>query len=42
VIAAAQAFFMIALLLTKKSGPVCMIGFVSVIFSYFLSVLRYH
>lgn len=42
VIAAAQAFFMLALLLTKKSGPVCMISFVSVVFSYFLSIIRYN
>lgn len=42
ILATAQAFFMVALLLTKKSGPVCMIGFVSVVFSYFLSVLRYN
>lgn len=42
VTAIAQAFFMIALLLSRKSGPICMISFVSVIFSYFLSVLRYN
>lgn len=42
VIAAAQTFYMVSLLLTKKSGPVCMIGFTSVIFSYFLSVTRYN
>jgi hypothetical protein len=38
----AQIFFMTALLLTKKSGEVSVIGFTSVIFSYFLSVVRYH
>lgn len=42
VIAAAQAFFMVSLLLTKKSGTVCMVGFISVVFSYFLSVIRYN
>lgn len=42
VIAVAQAFFMGALLLSKKSGPITMIGFVGVIISYLISVLRYH
>jgi drug/metabolite transporter (DMT)-like permease len=42
VIAFGQTFFMLALLVSKKSGPVCMIGFTSVIFSYFLSVFRYN
>lgn len=37
-----QIFFMSALLLTKKLGQVSIIGFVSVIFSYFLSVFRYN
>lgn len=42
VIAIAQAFFMGALLLSKKSGPITMIGFVGVVISYIISVLRYH
>jgi hypothetical protein len=37
-----QIFFMTALLLTKKAGEVSIIGFVSVIFSYFISVWRYN
>lgn len=41
-IAIAQAFFMGALLLSKKSGPITMIGFVGVVISYFISVIRYH
>jgi hypothetical protein len=40
--ASAQAFFMIALLITKNSGPVTMTGFTSVIFSYLLSIFRYN
>lgn len=42
IIAIAQAFFMGALLLSKKSGPITMIGFVGVVISYMISVLRYH
>lgn len=42
VIAIAQAFFMGALLLSKRSGPITMIGFVGVVISYIISVLRYH
>lgn len=41
-IAVAQAFFMGALLLSKKSGPITMIGFIGVVISYGISVLRYH
>lgn len=41
-IAIAQAFFMAALLLSKKSGPITMVGFVGVIISYLISVLRYN
>lgn len=40
-IALAQAFFMSALLLSKKSGPITMVGFVGVIISYLISVFRY-
>lgn len=41
-IAVAQAFFMGALLLSKKSGPITMVGFVGVVISYGISVFRYH
>jgi hypothetical protein len=37
-----QTFFVVALLLSKRSGPITMIGFVGVIASYVVSVHRYH
>lgn len=36
-----QNFFMHALLLTKNSGIMTMVGFIGVVFSYFLSIFRY-
>ena len=39
--AVSQHFYMIALVLTDKSGIVAMVGFIGMVFSYFLSVVRY-
>jgi len=36
-----QAFFMSALLLSKKIGVISMVGYVGVAFSYFISIIRY-
>lgn len=40
-LALAQHFFMLALVLTSRSGITTMVGFVGMVFSYFLSVWRY-
>lgn len=36
-----QAFFMSALLISKKTGIISMVGYVGVVFSYFISMFRY-
>ena len=41
VLAVCQIFYMHALLLTSKVGIMTMVGFVGVVFSYFLSIFRY-
>ena len=40
-LAVSQHFFMLALVLSDKSGIITMVGFVGMVFSYFLSVIRY-
>ena len=40
-LAVCQHFLMHALLLTKKSGIMTMVGFIGVVFSYFMSIIRY-
>ena len=42
VLALSQACFMEALLLTEKKGMIAMIGFLGVVFSYLLSIVRYN
>ena len=41
IMALAQAFFMQALYITKNFGIVMMVGFIGLLYSYFLSVFRY-
>jgi hypothetical protein len=40
-LALCQAFFMSALLISKKTGIISMVGYVGVAFSYFISIIRY-